>query len=199
MVGGYLETLLWLLVSRACKSTGLHWFAGRIAVSNSVLWKWFIIAQVHIHGQWIMANILPTVRLPGGCHSAAVPRVFPPSPALPVPPPYITPLSLTAQFEAVLLEQQQARSERDRLRMRMLTADPFDIEAQRLMAEEIRQSNIDANMEAAMEHSPESFGSVVMLYINCTVNGHPVKAFIDSGMSFGGGRRAGGGLRIEGR
>ncbi|KAF0305243.1 Protein DDI1 2 [Amphibalanus amphitrite] len=85
------------------------------------------------------------------------------------------------QFAAVLREQQEARSERERLRLRMLTADPFDVEAQRLMAEEIRQSNIEANMEAAMEHHPESFGTVVMLYINCRVNGFPVKAFIDSG------------------
>merc|ERR1719466_549986 len=85
------------------------------------------------------------------------------------------------EFAKVLKEQQGARREREAQRIRMMNADPFDLEAQRLIATEIAQKNIDQNMELAMEASPESFGSVIMLYINCTVNGHQVKAFVDSG------------------
>nr|XP_037873508.1 DNA-damage inducible protein isoform X3 [Bombyx mori] len=88
-------------------------------------------------------------------------------------------------FAAVLREQILARTERQQQRIsltsRMMNSDPFDTEAQRMIAEEIRQKNIEANMEAAMEYNPETFGTVVMLYINCHVNGFPVKAFIDSG------------------
>merc|ERR1719186_570509 len=84
------------------------------------------------------------------------------------------------EFAKVLKKQQGARREREAQRIRMMNADPFDLEAQRLIATEIAQKNIDQNMELAMEASPESFGSVIMLYINCTVNGHQVKAFVDS-------------------
>jgi len=85
------------------------------------------------------------------------------------------------EFAKILKEQQQARLERERAKLRLATADPMDLEAQRLIAEEIANKNIEQNMEMAMEYSPESFGTVVMLYIDCMVNGHPIKAFVDSG------------------
>jgi hypothetical protein len=85
------------------------------------------------------------------------------------------------EFSKVLEEQRKAKLEQELLRIRMLLADPFDAEAQKLIQEEIKRQNIDSNMEAAMEYHPESFGSVTMLHINCKVNGYPVKAFIDSG------------------
>ncbi|RVE73464.1 hypothetical protein OJAV_G00047040 [Oryzias javanicus] len=85
------------------------------------------------------------------------------------------------RFTKVLLEQQQDRARREQERIRLLTADPFDLEAQAKIEEDIRQHNVEENMTIAMEEAPESFGQVVMLYINCRVNGHPVKAFVDSG------------------
>ena len=85
------------------------------------------------------------------------------------------------RFVTELDKQRKEKEERERLRIRMLMADPLDLEAQQKIAEEIQMTNINTNMENAMEFSPESFGQVVMLYINCQVNGQPVKAFVDSG------------------
>lgn len=62
-----------------------------------------------------------------------------------------------------------------------IAANPFDVEAQRLLEEEIRERNVAANYEQAMEQHPEFFGSVYMLYIDTVVNSVPVKAFVDSG------------------
>uniref|UniRef100_A0A3Q2LB51 DNA damage inducible 1 homolog 2 n=1 Tax=Equus caballus TaxID=9796 RepID=A0A3Q2LB51_HORSE len=84
------------------------------------------------------------------------------------------------KFSRVLVEQQQDRARREQERIRLFSADPFDLEAQAKIEEDIRQQNIEENMTIAMEEAPESFGQVVMLYINCKVNGHPVKAFVDS-------------------
>ncbi|KAK3798555.1 hypothetical protein RRG08_031568 [Elysia crispata] len=85
------------------------------------------------------------------------------------------------KFRKVFTEQKEARSREEQNRIRLLTADPFDPNAQQQIEEAIRMKNIETNMETAMEYAPESFGQVHMLYVDCKVNGHPVKAFVDSG------------------
>ncbi|XP_064610626.1 protein DDI1 homolog 2-like isoform X2 [Liolophura sinensis] len=85
------------------------------------------------------------------------------------------------RFTQVFRRQQKERHDKERERMKLLSANPFDPEVQKLIAEEIRLKNVESNMETAMEFAPESFGQVVMLYIDCYVNGHNVKAFVDSG------------------
>lgn len=61
-------------------------------------------------------------------------------------------------------------------------ADPFSADAQRDIEESIRKENVRENLEAALEYNPESFGSVVMLFVDCKINAVAgVKAFVDSG------------------
>ncbi|XP_002822458.2 protein DDI1 homolog 1 [Pongo abelii] len=84
-------------------------------------------------------------------------------------------------FSQVLMEQQREKALREQERLCLYMADPLDSEAQAKIEEEIRQQNIEENMNIAIEEAPESFGQVTMLYINCKVNGHPLKAFVDSG------------------
>jgi len=62
-----------------------------------------------------------------------------------------------------------------------LQSDPDNPENQKKIMELIEQDQIEENMKNALELTPESFATVSMLYINCEVNGHPIKAFVDSG------------------
>lgn len=70
----------------------------------------------------------------------------------------------------------------------MPEGDPLDPEYQKKMYEAIQQKNVMENYEHALEHSPEVFGQVDMLYVDMSVNGEPVKAFIDSGAQVRSGR-----------
>lgn len=76
-------------------------------------------------------------------------------------------------------EYDKKKEEQDRLRR--AEENPMDPENQKYLEERIRQQNVDRTYMEAMENSPEMFGTVIMLYINCKVNGKPVKAFVDSG------------------
>lgn len=77
-----------------------------------------------------------------------------------------------------VMDKQKKEQERQ---MKMKNADPNDMEAQKMIEEEIRAQMIRADYETAMENNPEFFGNVTMLYIDTSVNGNPVQAFVDSG------------------
>lgn len=59
--------------------------------------------------------------------------------------------------------------------------DPDDPEYQRRLYEAIQRQNLEENLANAIEHTPEAFARVVMLYVPCTVNNVPLTAFVDSG------------------
>ncbi len=84
-------------------------------------------------------------------------------------------------FRQVLHSHTQAVREVERQRIRMLSADPLDPENQNRIAQDIQQKNIEENMQAAIEYTPESFSNITMLYLPIKVNGVTVKAMVDSG------------------
>mmetsp|Transcript_23970 Transcript_23970/g.42453 ORF Transcript_23970/g.42453 Transcript_23970/m.42453 type:complete len:365 (-) Transcript_23970:39-1133(-) len=74
----------------------------------------------------------------------------------------------------------QRKRQQEQMR-RLNSADEFDMEAQRQIELEIQKKNIEENYHHAIEFTPEVFGSIEMLYIDCTVNKIPLQAFVDSG------------------
>jgi len=99
-------------------------------------------------------------------------------------PELISALEDPQRFAQVL--QESAERERNarlarRREIDQLNNDMFDIEAQRRIEEMIRQERVMENLQDAVEYSPEVFGRVHLLYIDVEVNGHNVKALVDSG------------------
>ena len=80
-----------------------------------------------------------------------------------------------------MLQQQRTQIAPGAVDADLVNSDPFDVEAQKRIEEAIRQDRVLENLEHAIEYNPESFANVPMLYVDLKVNGHSVKAFIDSG------------------
>lgn len=78
------------------------------------------------------------------------------------------------------MDQHRVGWERQR-EMQRIHENPDSEESQRKIAEAIRQEQLQANLEFAMENMPEAFGRVTMLYVDIEVNSQPIKAFVDSG------------------
>jgi len=85
-----------------------------------------------------------------------------------------------SRVEAIVTQarEREARRQQD---LAQLYLNPMDVESQRKIEELIQQKNIEENFHQAIEHTPEIFGSVTMLYVNMEVNGIPVQAFVDTG------------------
>lgn len=63
----------------------------------------------------------------------------------------------------------------------LLNMDPLSEEYQKALEERIRMNNINENAEYAQEYNPELYSHITMLYIECSINGNEIQAFVDSG------------------
>jgi hypothetical protein len=62
-----------------------------------------------------------------------------------------------------------------------LPTHDYFLEGQKRIEQAIRQKQIDESYQKAMEWNPESFVPVEMLFIQCELNKHPIRAFVDTG------------------
>ena len=72
------------------------------------------------------------------------------------------------RYGVIREEQERHRrvAEQERIRRAAaLQANPFDVDSQRFIEDQIRQENVESLRQEAIEHMPESFGTVVMLYV----------------------------------
>jgi DNA damage-inducible protein 1 len=80
-----------------------------------------------------------------------------------------------------LLEQDFLKREEEKRKIQNAFLNPNNPESQKIIEGVKKQQRIDESLERCMEENPEMFGTVIMLYINCTINGQKIKAFVDSG------------------
>jgi DNA damage-inducible protein 1 len=84
--------------------------------------------------------------------------------------------------EMVNIERERyIQEEKRKAALKKLQDDPYDPESQQIILNNIRADAITENFNIALEENPEVFASVTMLFVNIRVNGHHVKAFVDSG------------------
>ncbi|KAL3671434.1 hypothetical protein V7S43_003357 [Phytophthora oleae] len=97
-----------------------------------------------------------------------------------IPP--VLPQQQTASEEAIPHQSEAAsRKFEEQQDIEALGRNSFNADAQAKIAQRVRLSNVQKNMEIAIEEMSEASARVTMLYIPCEVNGTQVKAFVDSG------------------
>lgn len=80
-----------------------------------------------------------------------------------------------------LLKNDFIKKEEEKNKIKNALLNPNTPENMKIIQEVEKQKRIDESLEQCMEENPEMFGTVIMLYINCKINGKEIKAFVDSG------------------